>query len=141
MNITFFTLFTVNFKLKGSFNLTFSFPSHYKHSWLLWKDTIQFHLVYIIAHFILISTKIKHFLGEDGFILYKIDCKSANITLKNIPWDDPIDPVPLTDIFYSIKTHSLCLLLHLPEEGKHLHPDVHELLTLHLKDNFTICTK
>ena len=42
----FSTLFTVNFKLKGSFNLTFSFPSHYKHSWLLWKDTIQFHLVY-----------------------------------------------------------------------------------------------
>ena len=45
-NITFFTLFTLNFKLKGIFDLTFSFPSHYKHLWLLWKDAIQFHLVH-----------------------------------------------------------------------------------------------
>ena len=46
MNITvFFTLFTVNFKLKGIFYFTLSFPSHCKHLWLLWKDTFQFDLV------------------------------------------------------------------------------------------------
>ena len=109
MNITFFLIFNLN----GSFDLTFSSQCLYKHLWLLWKDTIQFHLVHSCTFS---STKIKHFLGEDGYILYKIEWKSANITFKNIPWDDPLDPVPFTDILkYDIKTYSL--LLSLPKKG------------------------
>ena len=63
-------------------------------------------ILFIVARF---STKIKHFLGEDGYILYKIDWKSANITLKNIPLDDPLDPVPPPTTFTVLKhIHCVC---------------------------------
>ena len=139
ISLLFFTLFTINFKLKGSFNLTFPFRVITNIAGFYGKTLFTFILL-IVAR---ISTKIKHFLGEDGYILYQIDWKSANIILKNIPWDDPLELTPSpTDIFYSIKTHSLCLLLPLPKKACIYTPDVHELLTLHLKDNSTIsCTK
>ena len=44
--------------------------------------------------------------------------KIGQFILKNIPWDDPLDPVPLTDIFYGITTHSLSDPPP-PEEGIH----------------------
>ena len=116
MNITFFTLFTVNFKLKGSFNptmLRFHIRVITNIAGFYGKTLFSF-ILFTVARF---STKIKHFLGEDGYLLYKIDWKSANITLKNIPWDDPLDPTPPPDIFYGIKTHSLCLLLPLPKKA------------------------
>ena len=42
----------------------------YKHLWLLWKDTVRFHLVHSRTFS---KTKIKYFLGEDGYILYKVE--------------------------------------------------------------------
>ena len=68
MNITFFfTLVTVNFKLKGSFNLTmlrFPFRVITNIAGFYGKTLFSF-ILFTVARF---STKIKHFLGEDGYI-------------------------------------------------------------------------
>ena len=81
-------------------------PSYYKIYGFYGRTLFSF-ILFIIAR--LSKTKIKHFLGEDGYILYKIEWKSANITLKNIPWDDPLYPAPSQTYFIVSKyMHCVC---------------------------------
>ena len=67
--------------------------------------------------------------------------KSANITLRNIPWDDPLDLFP-SQTYFTVSKHIHCVCSSTSRRrAAFTSSDVHELLTLHLKDNSTICTK
>ena len=71
--------------------------------WLLLPSYLQFYsgfygktlfsfILFIVARFS--KTKIKYFLGEDGYILYKTEWKSANLTLKIFCGMIPLTPSP-----------------------------------------------